>query len=269
MPRFLTKIQLSYQVHLDATDLVAAATRARSILMDVNFDKALKAVLPAGTHAQISYGENTIPVEIPIPDYTLIENPEQRLFQIFANSFKHSGPRVLLTDAARADAVAAYALIPEGPQKLRAHAAFNDYNIDLGVALCTAAIFTGEWFSYERNTYGLGVRGYDNGARWNGWACPLFSLKAMKGIVAWQDKQDKESLEGMDLIVVSTDTSRHSKVWMKYCADNGGELVEMLPSTHQTKDGPKELYEVGNGWCWEAYTGRVTKNFPKFKKLVG
>lgn len=266
MPRYIVELPMSFRCHISADHSAAAVDEARKVMLNVHFGDAIKKVVPAEVHAQVVYTSGAPRVgDVAIPEITGISDPDKRLRAIYGRCFKHNGPRLPFDATAAKVARAAYAEIPEGPAKLRAHAAFDDFGVDLGVAICAPAIFTGEWFGYERETYALGLRGYDSGQRWNGWACPLLTLKSMKAIVTWQRKLDKESLAGMDQIVISTEKGV-SKVWMQYCADNGGELVEIRPSTHQTEDGPRELYGAGDGWCWEAF---ASKRDAKFKKLVG
>jgi len=266
MPRFRIETALTVQIHIDAADISEAHDNARKALFSVNFADAFKGIPTQfpGAHAQVAYGA-TKGTQVEVRDYSGLTDPEARLFAIFETCFKHGGPRLAFSDSHRELAKAAYAAIPEGPSKLRAHAAFDDYGVDLGTAICTPAIFTGEWFGYEQNTYDLGIRGFDNGSRWNGWACPLFDLKGIAAIVEWQNAQDKESLAGVDQLVITTNQDGHCVVATQYCADNGGELVEILPSTYETTQGQQALYEVGNGWCWEVFT----KDYPNFKVLVG
>jgi hypothetical protein len=264
MPRYIVELPMMYRCHVTAAHPVEATDKARRTMMDTDFGSAIKKVLPFDVHAQVTFGGPPKVEEVSVDDLNRLDDPQERLHAVYVRCFKHGGPRMPFDDITAAIARTAYAAIPAGPDKLRAHAAFDDFGVDLGVAICAPAIFTGEWFGFENNTYGLGIRGFDNGQRWNGWACPLFPLKGMIAIVEWQDAQPKESLEGMDQIVVTAEAGV-SRVWMQHCPDNGGELIEILPSVHETTQGPQTLYGAGDGWCWEAFT----KDYPEFKVLAG
>ena len=258
MPRYKTKIKMWLDVCVDAEDANAAGGKAMRAMLDVDFRDALKKATPEGAHLQVSYGSVESTTEAMVWDYKQVENPAERLFKIFSNCFKHNGPRVPMSKEMFDDAAAAFAAIPDGPEKLKASAHFSDYDVTLGEIAWPKAVFSGEWLGYENvsstaagpHTFAIGFRGYDSGHRWNGWACPEVTLETVQALVAWQDKLSAGQKEGMGFIkIVERDGKLPYLEVSDPCDDTSVTVVEYRRVN--TVDGDQILYDIGLGWCWE------------------
>lgn len=87
---------------------------------------------------------------------------------------------------------------------------------------------TGDWIEGR-------VACWWDGSRWNGWGVPMFEFeaalayKALAGNLQYDPERDRffepagEDDEGQD-----------------FCA-----------TTIDTPEGPKKVYQIGDGWCWE------------------
>lgn len=87
---------------------------------------------------------------------------------------------------------------------------------------------------------------HDPSQRWNGWACPSFSLEAVQGLAAWIDAQPAE----MQLERIKVEDGR---VFYGCPFDAEGRVIVDIAAWRWTELPADEqgLYPVGAwGWTW-------------------
>jgi len=283
MPRYQVPIAVTVRVYVDMPNAVAAQNKVREAVMTARYQDILKPALQdlPGATAVVCFGQCPEVTEAPVIDIErLAHDPAARLNALWANSFRHTGPCVAWTDALLSAATALFKEITDDDERLSVHAAFKKHGVDLGPIALPRAIFTGEWFGYEctgGEHYDLGFRGYDSGSRWNGWAAPLLTLEALRGLVEWQrTEMSPKDAADLDTVEIIDAVSGGANVYFCHgantMADNPDHAPKVLlsPRTVVTVDGFREVYEIQGDWCWSVYReGPKFPALPAFKKLVG
>lgn len=98
------------------------------------------------------------------------------------------------------------------------------------------------YFAIEDGEY---YKGYDNGNRWNGWACPLFEKSIAHKIC--RAATDNET------VVIKYDGKEDCFIIKSL--DNSFEDECYKGKDYEINGENKHLYSIGSGlWCWDSYT---------------
>lgn len=99
------------------------------------------------------------------------------------------------------------------------------------------------YFAIEDGEY---YKGYDNGNRWNGWACPLFEKYIAYKICA-------NAIDDNETIRIRYDGKEDSFIIKSL--NNSFEEECYRGKDYEINGEVKHLYPIGSGlWCWDSYT---------------
>lgn len=100
---------------------------------------------------------------------------------------------------------------------------------------------TERYFAIEDGAY---YKGYENGKRWNGWACPLFEKSVA----------DKICSIASDNETISIEYDKQKDTYSIKSLDNSFEDDFYEGKDYEIDGQIKHLYPIGSGlWCWDSY----------------
>lgn len=85
---------------------------------------------------------------------------------------------------------------------------------------------------------------YMSERRWNGWAVPYFTAEQAAELA--RIFGGDACFEDVDGVMV-----------FSYRDENDDVRVEVWPEVVDTVDGPRTLYQIGDGWCWSCFNSTV------------